>query len=114
VKFTFGVSPLEQYLLELPGGRLPALSVAWDSRAKDAGGQRWFSLYPHENIKAGDPLHWTGLQFNWNSMCADCHSTDLHRNYDAATGGYHTTFSEINVSCESCHGPGSRHAAWAR
>jgi tetratricopeptide (TPR) repeat protein len=114
VKFVFGVAPLEQYLLELPGGRLQALTIAWDTRAKADGGQRWFHLHPNETIKAGDPLHWTGLQQNWNFECADCHSTNLARNYDPVSGVYKTTYSEIDVSCESCHGPGSAHAAWAR
>jgi tetratricopeptide (TPR) repeat protein len=114
VKFVFGVAPLEQYLLELPGGRLQALTIAWDARAKAEGGQRWFHLHPNETIKAGDPLHWTGLQQNWNFECADCHSTNLARNYDPVSGAYRTTYSEIDVSCESCHGPGSAHAAWAR
>ena len=113
-KFTFGVAPLEQYLLQLPGGRLQAFSIAWDSRPKADGGQRWLHLHPEETIKTGDPLHWTGLQQNWNYMCADCHSTNLRRNYDPVAGDYHTSFSEINVSCESCHGPGSLHLAWAR
>ncbi|MGO4704627.1 multiheme c-type cytochrome [Microvirga sp. 2MCAF38] len=114
VKFTFGVTPLQQYLVELPGGRLQALSIAWDARPKEKGGQRWFHLYPDETIRAGDPLHWTGLQHNWNYMCADCHSTNLRRNYDLKTNSYATTFSDINVSCESCHGPGSRHLTWSR
>ena len=114
VRFAFGVAPLQQYLLELPGGRLQALSIAWDSRKKEDGGQRWFHLYPDETIAHGDPLHWTGLQQNWNFMCAECHSTDLQRGYDPATNSYKTTFSEINVACESCHGPGSRHVAWAK
>ena len=113
-KFTFGVSPLEQYLLELPGGRLQALTIAWDSRPKADGGQRWFHLHPNETIKAGDPLHWTGLQQNWNFECAECHSTNLRRNYDPVSGTYKTSYSEINVSCESCHGPGSMHVSWAR
>ena len=46
-------------------------------------------------------------------MCADCHSTNVRKNYDAATDRYATTWSEINVACEACHGPGSRHVAWA-
>ena len=114
VKFTFGVTPLQQYLLELPGGRLQALSIAWDSRSADEGGQRWFHLYPDEDIPAGDQLHWTGRQQNWNIMCADCHSTNVVRNFDLAANTYETTYSEINVACESCHGPGAQHAAWAR
>ncbi|WP_246112461.1 ammonia-forming cytochrome c nitrite reductase subunit c552 [Allorhodopirellula solitaria] len=47
-------------------------------------------------------------------MCAECHSTDLKRNYDVATQRYHTTFSEIDVSCEACHGPASLHVEMAR
>jgi hypothetical protein len=57
IKFTFGVSPLQQYLIELPGGRLQALGVAWDSRPRENGGQRWFNLYPGLNPRPGDPLH---------------------------------------------------------
>lgn len=113
IKFTFGVYPLQQYLIALPGGRLQALSIAWDSRPKTEGGQRWFHLYPNDRIDFHDRLHWTKLQQNWNFMCAECHSTDLKRNYDPATKSYATTYSEINVACETCHGPGSRHVAWA-
>jgi predicted CXXCH cytochrome family protein len=114
VRYTFGVYPLQQYLLELPGGRLQALSIAWDARLASEGGQRWFHLYPRDHIAHGDELHWTGPQQNWNFMCADCHSTDLERNYDAATRSYRTTWSDIDVSCEACHGPGSAHVGWAR
>lgn len=113
VKYTFGVSPLQQYLVELPGGRLQALPFAWDTRPAAAGGQRWFHLYPEETIKAGDPLHWTGIQQNWNFMCADCHSTNLRKNYDPAAHAFATSWSEISVGCEACHGPGSAHVAWA-
>ena len=83
VKYTFGVDPLQQYLVEFPDGRLQALSLAWDSRPKDHGGQRWFHLYPDEEIKHDDVLHWTRLNQNWNFMCAGCHSTGVRKNYDA-------------------------------
>ena len=82
IKFTFGVSPLQQYLIEFSGGRLQALGIAWDSRPRDHGGQRWFDLYPGQTISYRDPLHWTAIQQNWNFMCADCHSTNLRKNYD--------------------------------
>ncbi|HJO03165.1 MAG TPA: HEAT repeat domain-containing protein [Acidobacteriota bacterium] len=113
VVFTFGVEPLQQYLVELPGGRYQALGIAWDARAEDQGGQRWFDLYPDLVLEPGDPLHWTGVSQNWNRMCAECHSTNLEKRYLADEQRYETTFSEIDVSCEACHGPGSRHAAWA-
>jgi len=113
IKYTFGVRPLQQYLIELPGGRLQALSIAGDARQRTAGGQRWFHLYPNERIDYRDELHWTRRQQNWNYMCADCHSTNVRKGYDPAAARYATTWSEINVACEACHGPGSRHVAWA-
>ena len=113
IRYTFGVYPLQQYLVPFPDGRLQALSIAWDSRPRAQGGQRWMHLYPHENIGAGDELHWTKLQQNWNYMCAECHSTDLRKNYDAATDSYRTSWKDISVACESCHGAGSAHVQWA-
>ena len=113
IKYAFGVRPLQQYLIELPGGRMQALSIAWDARPKAQGGQRWFHLYPGQNIKAGDPLHWTGVQQNWNFQCAECHSTNFRKNFDATTGTFKSDWAAINVSCEACHGPGSNHVAWA-
>jgi tetratricopeptide (TPR) repeat protein len=113
IKYTFGVYPLQQYLVPLSGGRLQALSIAWDARPREQGGQRWFHLYPGEHIRAGDELHWTGLQQNWNFMCAGCHSTDLRKSYDEASDAYHTTWKDISVGCEACHGAGSRHVDWA-
>ena len=114
VKYTFGVDPLQQYLVEFPDGRLQVLALAWDSRPQDKGGQRWFHVYPDEEIKHDDILHWTKLNQNWNFMCAECHSTGLRKNYDARTDRFATTWAEISVGCETCHGQGSAHAAWAR
>lgn len=113
IRYTFGIYPLQQYLIELPGGHVQALSVAWDARPEAEGGQRWFHLYPRESIVHDDELHWTGRQQNWNHMCADCHSTNVQKNYEPATGTYATTWSEISVGCEACHGPGSAHVALA-
>jgi tetratricopeptide (TPR) repeat protein len=114
IAYTFGVDPLQQYLIELLDGHVQALSIAWDSRSREEGGQRWFHLHPEGRVDFQDVLHWTGVAQNWNSMCAECHSTDVRKNYDAATDRYETTWSEIDVSCEACHGPGSRHIAWAQ
>src|SRR6266540_4466508 len=113
VKYTFGLDPLQQYLVAFPDGRLQALSLAWDSRPKDKGGQRWFHLYPNEEIRHDDVLHWTKLNQNWNFMCAECHSTGVKKNYDAANDRFATTWAEISVGCEACHGKGSRHVSWA-
>ncbi len=114
IAYTFGVYPLQQYLIGFPDGRYQALGLAWDSRPKEQGGQRWFHLYPDQKLTYKDSLHWTGAQQNWNYMCAECHSTNLRKNYDPKLNRFHTTWSAINVSCEACHGPGADHLAWAR
>ncbi len=113
IAYTFGVEPLQQLLIRLKQGRLQALSIAWDSRPPEEGGQRWYHLYPDQSVDATDVLHWTKPSQNWNARCADCHSTRLKKGYDAKARTYATTFSDVNVSCESCHGPGARHVAWA-
>lgn len=114
IAYTFGVSPLQQYLIAFPGGRYQALGIAWDARPKTQGGQRWMHLYPDQNLRAGDVLHWTGRDQTWNYQCANCHSTNLRKNYDLDADAYATSWTDVNVGCEACHGPGSRHLAWAK
>jgi hypothetical protein len=109
VLYTFGWDPLQQYLIAQSDGRLQAFDVAWDTEQS-----RWFDLYPDEVTPAGDPFHWQGLQQNWNFMCADCHSTGLARNYDPATDSFATTWAEVTIGCESCHGAGGAHVGWAQ
>ena len=113
IAYTFGADPLQQYLIPFPDGRLQALGLAWDTRPRSHGGQRWFHLYPGVTLRPGDPLHWTGREQTWNYQCAECHSTNLRKGYDLATNRYQTTWAELTVSCEECHGPGSAHVAWA-
>ena len=108
ITHVFGHDPLQQYLIPFPGGRLQTLNLAWDRIDK-----RWFGMYPGQRIPAGDWLHWTRGGQNWNGMCAECHSTDLQKGYDPVSDSYATTWSDIDVGCEACHGPGSGHVAWA-
>jgi len=114
VAYTFGWYPLQQYLIAFPGGRLQALGLAWDSREAAEGGQRWFHLYPEEPAMAPEhPLHWTSPDQTWNYQCADCHSTGLEKGYDLERDAYATTWAEIDVACEACHGPARAHVAQA-
>jgi len=108
VEYVFGVRPLQQYLVKFPDGRMQCLPTAYDS-IRGA----WFHLYPAETIPSGDVLHWTKPLQNWNYMCAECHSTDLRKNFDLAENTYDTNWFEIDVSCETCHGPGSLHVELA-
>lgn len=103
ITYTFGIHPLQQYIVEFPNGRKQCLHTAWDNVKK-----KWYHLYDID-IKHGEWLNWTGGSQNWNSMCADCHSTELKKNYDPKKDEYHTTYKNINVSCEACHGPSEQH-----
>ncbi len=121
VKYVFGVDPLQQYMVEfdrtpgMPDSEIPRVQVlrlSWDTAKEE-----WFYLRPpdvKDKLEPDDPLHWTGIGQRWQTMCADCHSTNLKRNFDTKTNQYHTTFSEIDVSCEACHGPGSLHVELAQ
>ncbi|MBW1785256.1 MAG: tetratricopeptide repeat protein [Deltaproteobacteria bacterium] len=108
ITHTFGWYPLQQYLVPFPGGRFQCLPIAWDVEKG-----KWYHLYPDDPIDPGDWLYWTNAGQNWNGMCAECHSTNLRKNFDLHTNTYDTRWSEISVGCEACHGPGSRHVAWA-
>lgn len=113
IQYTFGHYPLQQYLIELPNGHIQALSIAWDSRPAGEGGQRWMHLQPDEMITPEHPFFWTRHLQNWNSRCAECHSTRVELGYDAKLRSFDTTWSEINVACEACHGPAKEHLQWA-
>ena len=108
IAYTFGHQPLQQYLVPFTGGRLQALSLAWDTERGE-----WFHTYGDRDIPADDWLHWTRGGQNWNGMCAECHSTAVKKGYDPESKTYDTTWKDIDVGCEACHGPGSRHVAWA-
>jgi tetratricopeptide (TPR) repeat protein len=104
ILYTFGAIPLQQYMVEFPGGRLQCLLTAWDS---DQG--KWFDLMPDNRLATDDWLHWTKGSMTWNTMCADCHSTNLQKNYSDTEKTFQTTYDIIDVSCEACHGPGEAH-----
>ena len=109
VAYTLGYKPLQQYLVEIGGGRIQALPFAWDSRDKKDGGQRWFHLYPKDNVTPANPLFWTRPLQNWNHMCGDCHTTGFSKNYSDAGNTFASRWSEPGNGCESCHGAGSAH-----
>jgi len=102
--YTFGFTPLQQYIVQFPNGEYNCLLTAWDSVEN-----KWFHLLPDLDIAHDEWINWSGGSQRWNTMCADCHSTNLHKNYDSKTQVYNTTYSEINVGCEACHGPSSNH-----
>jgi len=108
VAYTFGIAPLQQYLIEVGDGRLQALGVAWDTQKN-----RWFHLYPGQGVNFKNPLHWSKPSQNANFMCVECHTTGYKRNFEAAKNSFDSQWSSLGVGCQACHGPASNHVAWA-
>lgn len=107
IVYTFGYTPLQQYIVQFPNGKYNCLLTAWDTVE-----EKWFHLQPDYDLDADEWINWSGGSQRWNTMCADCHSTNLQKNYDEPTDLFNTTFSEINVACEACHGPSSAHVSY--
>lgn len=108
VKYTFAYEPLQQYLVDLGGGRLQALDVAWDTDKLE-----WFWLGQGTPAKPGSTYHWTGPFYRWNRTCINCHSTDPQANFQPETNDYQSTYVATSVGCQSCHGAGAKHVEWA-
>ncbi|MGR3678432.1 MAG: multiheme c-type cytochrome [Paracoccaceae bacterium] len=104
-----GIAPLQQYLLETEPGRLQSFDVAWNAEE-----QKWYHLYPDQDLTSDNGLHWTGPYKNWNARCAECHATGFEKNYSTKDKTYSSTQVEIGVGCEACHGPGEAHLAWTK
>ncbi|CAI8805951.1 Thioredoxin domain-containing protein [Pseudomonas sp. IT-P44] len=107
VAYTFGIAPLQQYLIEVGDGRLQALGVAWDTEK-----HRWFHLYPGQGVNFKNPLHWSKPSQNANFMCVECHTTGYKRNFDAAKNTFDSQWNSLGVGCQACHGPASSHLEW--
>lgn len=106
IVYTFGVTPLQQYIVQFPDGHYQCLRTAWDSVKN-----KWFDLYPDFKVVHSEWLHWSRGGLNWNNMCADCHSTNVRKNYELSSHSYNTKYAIINVNCEACHGPGKEHVS---
>ena len=104
IVYAFGITPLQQYIVQFPDGHYQCLRTAWDSVKN-----KWFDLYPDFKVVHSEWLHWSRGGLNWNNMCADCHSTNVRKNYDESNHSYNTQYAIINVNCEACHGPGKEH-----
>lgn len=100
-----GVTPLVQYLLPFPGGRLQVAPLSFDPHKQD-----WFDAQDPPRV----PEDWSYFRnrgMTWNSQCAFCHTTDLQKNYHIATDSYSTTWSAMGISCTQCHGDMTAHLA---
>ncbi|OLC46680.1 MAG: hypothetical protein AUH43_13340 [Acidobacteria bacterium 13_1_40CM_65_14] len=103
VHYTLGARRFQGYLSKLPDGRIYVLPVFWHNEAR-----RWVDWKEITPIP-DDPDH--DLRQIWNITCVNCHATNLAKNFNPATKTYATTWTEMGIGCEACHGPGAPHIA---
>ena len=101
VHYTLGARRFQGYLSKLPDGRIYVLPVFWHDETK-----RWMDWKEITPVP-DDPDH--DLRQIWNVTCVNCHATNLVKNFDPAHNTYATSWTEMGIGCEACHGPGSQH-----
>jgi predicted CXXCH cytochrome family protein len=102
IDYTLGFKRFQGYLSTLPDGRMYVLPAFWHVESK-----RWIDW--KEITPIPDNAH--GLRQIWNVNCFNCHATNLVQGFDTKAKTYKTTWTEMGVGCEACHGPGRRHIA---
>ena len=109
VDYTLGHKRYQGYLSTLPDGRMYVLPAFWHVES-----QRWIDW--KEITPIPDGAH--DLRQIWNSNCFNCHATNLVQGFDVPTRTYKTTWTEMGLGCEACHGPGRVHVdlidAWRK
>jgi predicted CXXCH cytochrome family protein len=104
VDYTLGAKRYQGYLSQLPDGRIYVLPAFWQIESG-----RWIDW--KEITPIPDGAH--DLRQIWNANCFNCHATNLVQGYDVAAKQYRTTWTEMGIGCEACHGPGREHIALA-
>ncbi len=86
----------------MPDGRIYVLPLFWNT-----AWQRWLDWKEIVPVPDGN----RDLRQLWNINCFNCHATNIQRNFDLGSRTFATTWTEMGIGCESCHGPGAAHAA---
>jgi len=100
VEAVIGITPLRQYLVSYPGGRLQVMDISFDPRSNE-----WFNAFGDENRQPHEWGHWRGRSMTWNVQCAFCHMTGFEKNYDIKEDLYQSTWKAMGISCSQCHAP---------
>jgi predicted CXXCH cytochrome family protein len=102
VDYTLGAKRYQGYLTTLPEGRIYVLPVFWHVASK-----RWMDW--KEITPIPDGAH--EIRQIWNQNCFNCHGTNIVQGYDLNEKKYQSTWTEMGIGCEACHGPGRQHVA---
>lgn len=109
VDWVLGGKRMQDPVTVLDDGRWQVLPVYWHVTGKG----EWTDYNESKQGAVGPdhPFFWTNFRRNANHECLECHETGVHVDYDRKTHRIATTFADAGIACESCHGPGARHAA---
>lgn len=105
VEYTLGGRRFQHYLATLPDGQIVVLPPTWD-----IGRKEWVLARDIGNPEEGSG----GTTPLWNKTCGSCHASQVAKNFDLENLRYGTTWTDLGVNCEACHGPGAEHVALAR
>ena len=103
VHFTLGVNRFQGYLSKLADGRIYVLPVFWHRETN-----QWIDYKEITPLPADSSHEFRQI---WNVNCFNCHATNLRQNFDADSRTYATSWTELGIGCEACHGPGGAHVA---
>ncbi len=109
ISYVIGINRHQNYITKFPNGALYVLPVEW--RVKETA---WKDLNGLEMNYPGDGSYWSDIGSVWQYKCGSCHSTGLKINYNTASDSFDTTWVDLGIGCESCHGPGSNHIKAAK
>ncbi|HBH61650.1 MAG TPA: hypothetical protein DDX85_07935 [Nitrospiraceae bacterium] len=99
-----GIGRRQNFLTTFPNGEIHLLPVEWDIRSKS-----WHDLNGLEKSYPGNGEYWSSTQRIWQYTCGGCHVTGLRINYVEGSDTFNTTWVDMGIGCEACHGPGSNH-----
>ena len=102
IDYTLGAKRYQGYLSMLPDGQIYVLPAFWHIATK-----RWIDW--KEITPIPDGAH--NLKQIWNANCFNCHGTNIVQGYDIGAKAYRSTWTEMGIGCEACHGPGREHVA---
>jgi hypothetical protein len=108
VSWVIGGKRMQDTITVFPDGRWQILPVYFHVTGKG----EWVDYTETKQGPLGPdhPFFWANFGRNANHECLYCHVTAMDVRYDRKTRAWTTQMVDVGVGCESCHGPGGRHA----
>ncbi len=109
ISYVIGINRRQNYITKFPNGELHVLPVEWED-----GEKKWEDYNGLERHYPGDGNYWSDAGRIWQFKCGSCHVTGMEINYNRDSDSFDTTWVDLGIGCEACHGPGSNHIIAAK